>query len=222
MTITLAFLALLMAVFVGWLISQSVNVSPWVPHTAEGYQAPHLPRGATAPRVGLAVFLAVVTSVFALTISAYMVRMEYGADWQPVAEPNLLWVNTAILLLGSVALQLAWSAAKHGIAATLRLGLMAGALCTVIFIIGQYMVWRQLNAAGYYATGNPANAFFYLLTALHAVHLLGGLVALAGPMRRAWRDADTSKVVPGIELCALYWHYLLALWVVLFALVLST
>lgn len=222
MTITLAFLALLMAVFVGWLISQSVNVRPWVAHTSSGYQAPHLPRGATGPRVGLAVFLAVVTSVFALTISAYMVRMEYGTDWRPLAEPDLLWVNTAILLLGSIALQLAWNAAKHGIGGTLRLGMLAGTLCTVFFIIGQYMVWQQLNAAGYYAADNPANAFFYLLTALHALHLVGGLVALIGPMRRAWRDDESAKIVPAIELCALYWHYLLVLWAVLFALVLST
>lgn len=222
MTITLIVLALLMAALVAWLIRQSINVRPWVAQSASAGHVPHVPAGATAARVGLAVFLAVVSAVFALTVSAYLMRMEHGADWRPLPEPTLLWINTGILLLASGGLQRAWGAARRGEAAALRSGLAAAGLCTVAFIGGQILVWQQLDAAGHYLTTNPANAFFFLLTALHAVHLLGGLAALAGSVFRTWRGARPAEVRASVELCALYWHFLLLVWAVLFGLVLST
>lgn len=222
MTVTLVFLALLMALFAGWLLSQSFNVRPWIAHSASADQARHLPPSVTAPRVGLAVFLAVATSLFALTVSAYMMRMDMGADWRPLPAPGLLWVNTGILLLGSIGLQRAWNAARRGQAGALRRNLLAGGACAIAFIGGQYLVWRQLNAAGYYLTANPANAFFYLLTALHALHLFGGLVAWAGALSKLRHGAAPEAVRARVELCAVYWHYLLALWIVLFGLVLLT
>lgn len=226
MTVTLVFLAILMAAFVAWLVRQSINVRPWVAESGKTGHVPHLPAAATAPWVGLAVFLAVVTSLFALSVSAYMMRMGHGAghgtDWRPLPEPGLLWVNTGVLLLGSLAMQWAWGAAKRGNNKALRLGLMAGGACTIAFIGGQYLVWLQLNAAGYYATANPANAFFYLLTALHALHLLGGLVAWARMIPRVWGGATPLQVRESVGLCAIYWHYLLVIWAVLFGLVLAT
>jgi len=222
MTVTLVFLTLLLAVFVGWLVSQTINVKPWIAQSATAGHVRHVPKGATAPRLGLAVFLAVVTALFALTISAYLMRMEHGADWRALPEPNLLWINTGILLLGSVALQWAWGCAKRNNRDGLSLGLSAGGAFTITFIAGQYLVWRQLNATGYYMTANPANAFFFLLTALHALHLVGGLVAWARTLRKLWSGAEPSQVRASVELCALYWHFLLVIWAVLFALVLST
>lgn len=222
MMTTLIFLALLMAVFVAWLLSQSINVRPWVAQ-AEGASHPrHLPEGFTAARVGLGVFLAVATSVFALTISAYTMRMHVGTDWRPMPGPALLWANTAVLLLGSIALQWAWGAVKRGEKRALEWGLTAGGLCAMAFIAGQYVVWRQLEAAGYYLTANPANAFFYMMTALHALHLLGGLVAWARTMLKLRRGAGQDVVRASVELCAVYWHYLFVIWAVLFGLVLST
>lgn len=226
MTVTLVFLALLMAGFVAWLLAQSINVRPWVAESSKTEHVPHLPEGATAPRVALAVFLAVVTSLFALTISAYLMRMGHGhghgSDWRVLPEPGMLWVNTGILLLGSIALQLAWGAAKRGNREILQLGLMAGGICTIAFIGGQYLVWQQLSAAGYYLTGNPANSFFYMLTALHALHLLGGLVAWGRILVTVQGGAKLPQVLGRIELCAIYWHFLFAVWLALFALLLST
>jgi cytochrome c oxidase subunit 3 len=226
MTVTLVFLALLMAGFVAWLLVQSINVRPWVAESGKAGRTAYLPSGATAPRVALAVFLAVVTSIFALTISAYLMRMGHGAghhsDWKPLPEPGLLWVNTGILLLGSIALQLAWEAAKRGNKETLQLSLLAGGACTIAFIGGQYLVWQQLNAAGYYLSGNPANSFFYLLTALHALHLLGGLVAWGRILMGVQAGAAPPQVRGSVELCAIYWHFLFAVWLALFALLLST
>ncbi|MBA1147669.1 cytochrome c oxidase subunit 3 [Ectothiorhodospiraceae bacterium WFHF3C12] len=220
MTVTLVFLAVLMAAFAGWLISQSVNVKPWVAASPEAVRAHHWPAGLTAPRIALVVFLAVVTSLFALGVSAYLSRMEYGVDWEPVPEPGLLWLNTGVLVLASVALQTAWKAARQGNGVRLMRWLAAGGLLTVAFIAGQLIVWRGLADAGYYVASNPANAFFYLLTGLHALHLLGGLIAWTRPLVRLSRGGAPGEVLGAVELCAVYWHYLLAIWAALFAILL--
>ena len=220
MTATLVFLAVLMAVFVGWLLRSSINVQPWVPHPETARQASKLPQGFTAARVGLAVFIAVATSLFALTISAYTMRMHMAADWRHLHAPQLLWVNTVLLLLGSIGLQWAWSGVKRGDARRLRFGLAMGGACSIAFVVGQYFAWRQLNAAGFYASANPANAFFFMMTALHAAHLLGGLVAWGRTSRKVLRGWSPVLVRGSVELCALYWHYLFIVWIVLFALIL--
>ncbi|PWG64646.1 cytochrome c oxidase subunit 3 [Spiribacter halobius] len=222
MTVTLVFLALLMAGFAGWLVSQSVNVRPWVagPLAAEAVPPERVLR---TGRLGLAVFLAVVTSLFALAISAYLMRMEHGADWRALPEPGLLWVNSACLVLASLALQRAWGSAARGGGRELKRSLAVGGALTVLFVAGQLLAWRQLVDAGYYLTANPANAFFMFLTALHAAHLIGGLLVWARLLRRARAGTTTpTQLAEGVGLCALYWHYLLLLWAILFALLLAT
>lgn len=221
MTTTLVFLVVIMAAFVIWLVRQSINVRPWVAETSAAEGTPFLPDSATAPRIALGIFLAVATSLFALCISAYLMRMEMAANWQSVPTPGLLWANTAILVLASVFLQWSWHSAKIGNGKTLRAGLTAGGICTAAFIIGQYLVWLDLQEAGFYLGSNPASAFFYMLTALHAVHLLGGLVAWSGILLKL-RHGPPQDVRPNVELCAVYWHFLLLIWLVLFSLILRT
>lgn len=224
MTVTLVFLALLLAIFVGWLLSRTLNVQPWAAGCPPQAEADRLPKIFTTPRVGLAVFLAVITSLFALTISAYGMRMHPGmaSDWISVPIPRILWFNTTILVLGSTALQWAWHAAARHQQAALRQALLAGGVLTLAFIAGQALAWSQLNAGGYSLTANPANSFFYFVTALHAAHLLGGLVAWIKTARRVWRGAAPGEVRTSVELCAWYWHYLLVIWVILFGLLLVT
>jgi cytochrome c oxidase subunit III len=84
------------------------------------------------------------------------------------------------------------------------------------------VVWRQLNAAGFYLDSNPASAFFFVLTGLHVLHLIGGLVVWGKATLRMSVTGPSQGVRLSIELCALYWHFLLAVWVVLFALLTST
>ncbi|MEI4584053.1 hypothetical protein WAC45_27600, partial [Klebsiella pneumoniae] len=67
------------------------------------------------------------------------------------------------------------------------IGLLAGGVSAVVFVIGQLLAWQQLNVAGYFLTANPANAFFYLITAGHGLHVLGGLAALGRTVAKAWR-----------------------------------
>ena len=101
--------------------------------------------------------------------------------------------------------------------------MLAGGIFAVAFLAGQLLAWRQLQAAGYYAAGNPATAFFYLLTAVHGLHLLGGLFVWGRVVARTWgRDATVGAARLSVELCTVYWHYLLVVWLVLFGLLLIT
>ena len=86
------------------------------------------------------------------------------------------------------------------------------------FLAGQLLAWRELVVAGYVLAGNPANSFFYLITGLHGLHILGGLFALARTIGKARDGADTVALARSIELCAIYWHFLLVVWLVLFVL----
>ncbi len=221
MTFALVFLAVIMATVIGWLLRQTLNTQPWDATDPVENRPGRGVLTATPAKIGLWTFLAVVTSLFALFLSAYLMRMQLG-DWRPLAEPNLLWLNTAILALASVAFQLTRGAATRGQLLTVKVGLIVGGVCTTMFLLGQLIAWQQLNASGYFMAGNPANSFFYLLTALHGLHLLGGMWVWGRTTTRVFTSADVGSVRLSVELCTVYWHYLLLVWIGLFALLLST
>jgi cytochrome c oxidase subunit 3 len=220
--ITIAFLAVIGAIVAWWLSHQRLTAKPWLEEGAIG----DVPAAAAVPipaaKIGLGVFLAVVGSLFALFSSAYLMRMHMAADWRPLPLPTLLWLNTGVLISSSVALQWAQVAAHRGRMDGVRAGLLAGGALALAFLAGQLLAWRQLDAAGFFLASNPANSFFYLITAVHGLHMLGGLVALARTTGKMWRDPDIDKLRLSIELCAIYWHFLLLVWLVLFALLLHT
>lgn len=174
------------------------------------------------PQLGLRVFLGVATVLFSLFVVAYSDRMTFGNDWRPMPEPWVMWVNTAILVFSSVAMHLAWVGADRGRIDDVRVGLLAGGGFAFAFVAGQLLAWQQLVALGYFAATNPANAFFYLITAVHAAHLMGGLVAWGITTAKVWRGFEAAEVRVSVELCAVYWHFLLVVWLVLFGLLLLT
>ena len=221
MTITLIFLAIIMATVITWLLRQTLNAQPWDANDPLENQPGRGVLKVDPAKIGLLSFIAVVTSLFALFLSAYMMRMNFG-DWRPLVEPNVLWVNTAILVLASAAFQLTRNAATRDQLRTVKVGLLVGGVCTALFLSGQLFAWQQLNASGYFMTSNPANSFFYLLTALHGLHLLGGMWVWGRTTLRLMTGADAQSVRLSVELCAVYWHYLLLVWIGLFALLLST
>ena len=165
--------------------------------------------------VGLRVFLGVVTVVFSLLVVAYSDRMSIS-DWRPVPEPLLMWLNIIVLVASSVAMQWAVISARKGRTANVEAGMLVGGACALAFLAGQILVGRQLDALGYYAPTNPALAFLYLLTVLHGVHILGGLVAWGRTVARIWGGRKADQVRMSVELCAFYWHFLLVVWLVLF------
>jgi cytochrome c oxidase subunit III len=220
MTITLVFLSCLMGAILWWLFKQSINVQPWVAQaSATDVHAAVLAR--PAAKTALWLFLAVVTSLFALFISAYAVRMQVG-DWTALPKPTLLWWNTGLLVVTSAAMQWTAIAASRADPVAVKKGLMAAGALTFAFLAGQLIVWQQLSSDGYFLSTNPANSFFYLLTALHGLHVLGGLVAWGRTAAKVRRGVDPAQVRLSVELCAIYWHFLLAVWLVLFVLLLST
>ncbi len=172
-------------------------------------------------KLGLRVFLAVVTVVFLLLVVVYVHRAGL-ADWRPLPKPWLLWPNTAMLILSSVGLQWARVAANRGQIDGVKAGLLAGGGFAFAFLAGQLLAWQQLAAWGYFTASNPANALFCLLTAVHGVHLLGGLVAWGRTTAKVWRGVEVAQVRLSVELCAVYWHFLLLVWLVLFGLLLFT
>lgn len=166
-------------------------------------------------RVGLWVFMAVASVLFSALVSAYLVRMNLP-DWRSLPEPKLLWLNTALLGLSSLFLQRAtWASRQQRLEATRR-NLRLGGLLGFAFVAGQLLAWSQLQAMGYFLTSNPSSSFFYLMTALHALHLLGGLVAWGVVSSR------TPPAPLAVELCTTYWHFLLLVWLVLYGLLLLT
>ena len=189
--------------------------NPGIDETRQSYRFSARP----ARRVALVLFLAVVTSLFFLLVMAYSERMEL-ADWDPVREPGILWFNSVLLVLASMAMQQARNRAVAGLDPARWLA--ASGVLAVVFLAGQYLAWRALDQSGYYDMASPAYAFFLLVTALHAVHLAGGLYVWARTVIRRLQGAEPADLAPTIELNALYWHYLLLLWVVLFVLLLTT
>jgi len=216
----LIILAVILALLLGWLLKQSFNVQPWVAEAVDE-TANQGPLNASPRLVGLTTLLAVVTSFFALIMSAYGLRMDYG-DWVPLAEPQLLWVNTGMLVLASLAFQWTRNGAVSGRIWRLKPGLLVTGALTLAFLAGQFTAWRMLVASGQYASSNPANAFFYLLTVAHALHILGGLYVWARATLRVVRGAQPDSVRESVVLCTVYWHFLLIVWLVMFGLLLST
>jgi cytochrome c oxidase subunit 3 len=172
-------------------------------------------------KTGLYLFLAVVTSMFLLFSVSHQMRMAYG-DWVKANEPGILWLNTAILILASICLQIARNSASDQRLKSMQWFLLAALLLTSGFIFGQIEAWREMLAAGLYAQANASYAFFYMFTAIHALHLLGGMWFLTRAGFTAWRQADDPALADRLGLCAIYWHFLLLVWFLLFYLLLSS
>jgi cytochrome c oxidase subunit 3 len=200
---------------------KALSVKPWLtegvlenPDDAGGYDLP-------TEKVGLKVFLTVATVIFTLVSVAYLERLTYG-DWQPLSDPWFLWPNTALLIASSVALQWAVNSLRRGNEAGLRLGLLAGGILAWAFLAGQLLAWQQMSTLGYFASDNPANAFFFLITGLHGFHLLGGLVAWGRTMGKLKKCREIDEIRLSVELCTAYWHFLLVVWLIMFSLMLLT
>lgn len=172
---------------------------------------------ASAAGIGLWVFMGVVTALFSLFIVAYLMRMS-GDDAITIALPWQLWLSSALLVAGSVALQWAGGASRSADPVRARRLLLAGGLCAVGFLGVQLWAWQALLSAQVMPAGNPAGSFFYLLTAMHGLHLAGGLVGWAWTARAAWRPgARLADLAWRIGLIARYWHFMLVVWLLLFA-----
>jgi cytochrome c oxidase subunit 3 len=170
-------------------------------------------------QLGVWILLTAVIMLFAGLSSAYIV-LRGVPTWQYIQLPWLLWPNTAILLLSSVALDISRRAVRRNDLASMKRWLAAGAVLGVAFLAGQLAAWRQLVHAGVYLPSTLQSSFFYILTGLHGLHLAGGLVALGLILLRAVQGRLNAFNYEPLKLCALYWHVMDGLWVYLFMLLL--
>jgi len=187
-------------------------------------------------RLGLLVALTPVIMLFVSFSSAYVVRQglptldprtnQLVRDWIPITLPKLLLINTAVLILSSLFMELARWQIKGQVASVLLAdpGVIAGdqvrmpwlSITTILgltFLFGQWTAWRQLAANGFYLATTPSSSFVYLLTGTHAIHLMGGVLALffAGIASLLRRSVATRSIV--VDVTAWYWHFMAALWI---------
>jgi len=196
-----------------------VMKKPWLHEPAgELNDGPLFP--VARPTLGFRIFLVIVGFLFTLMVGAFADRLVLG-DWLAMPEPWTLWLNTAFLLASSVALSRASKRLDSG-AGDLKALVIFGVVVGIAFVIGQLAAWMQLLSQGYLASANPAYAFFYMLTGAHAVHVLGGLGVLVNLAFKLGGGAEPGRLGTALRLCAAYWHFLLIVWFVLFALLLFT
>ncbi|MDQ3803358.1 MAG: cytochrome c oxidase subunit 3, partial [Acidobacteriota bacterium] len=176
-------------------------------------------------RIGVLVGLASILMMFTALASAYVVRsgLPTSFDWRPMDVPGFVWLSTALILASSLTYGLAKRALGRGEEAGYRRWLSVTLLLGVGFLASQLMAWRQLVARGVYLASNPHSSFFYVLTGLHAIHLLGGILALVFLIAYARRAAAAAGGGPAkrrtlTDAVGLYWHFMDGLWVFLFLL----
>src|SRR6202048_699710 len=186
-------------------------------------------------RLGLVVGLTGIVMIFISFSSAYVVRQGLPTldprtnlllhDWFPVPLPRLLLVNTGVLLISTFTMELARRQAARkaalarlagvpGVAAEEKISWLAlTAVLGLSFLTGQWMVWRELAAGGFYLSSSPSSSFVYLLTGMHGVLLFGGVVAVltAGIASMLRRPADSQSIV--VDVTGWYWHFMAFLWV---------
>ena len=176
-------------------------------------------------RIGVFVGIASILMMFSALASALVVRLglpgQSGLPRTPV--PTFLWVSTALIVLSSVTIAAALRALRRGAAAGFRLWLGATLVLGLGFLSAQLLAWRQLVAQGFYLASNPHSSFFYVLTGLHGIHLVGGIVGLAYLLARAMRAPAGGargevRLRAFADVVAIYWHFMDGLWVFLFLL----
>jgi|SRR5215813_1999219 len=207
------------------------GVSPF-PLEDRGWEgAPSFEMRLRRARLGLLVGLVGIVMVFISFTSAYIVRQGLPTlepntntlvrDWFSIRLPGLLFLNTLVLLISSGSMELARRQALRGVQLNRDSGafwLGATVLLGLGFLIGQWTVWRRLEADGFYISSNPSSSFVYLLTGAHAVHVLGGVLGLLVACGAVFlrRPAESRVVV--VDIAAWYWHFMAVLWVYIFSL----
>jgi cytochrome c oxidase subunit 3 len=163
------------------------------------------------------VSLASIAMLFTSLSSAYIVRSGVTYDWYPMAAPRVMFGSTALLLLCSVAIEIARRKLKQGLAASYSKYLLLTGFLGLGFLVSQLIAWRQLAAHGIYISTHPHSSFFYVLTGAHGVHIAGGLLGLTFLWLRSGRLV-AGKRQAAADAVAIYWHFMGALWIYLFLL----
>ena len=174
-------------------------------------------------RILTAFLLLVVLMTFGGLMAAYVVIATNGvAEWTPFALPVQVWVSTAIILISSFTFHLAKTAVDHDDQPAAKKWFLTTTVLGAAFISSQLLAWLALAARGLYMRGNPYAGFFYVLTAVHAIHVIGGITALGAILLRSWYPTVNTGQIAKRKILAQtvgwYWHFMGALWVAIFIL----
>ncbi len=159
-------------------------------------------------------FIVTIIMLFASMTSAFIVKQADGS-WLDYELPSIFWFTTGVIITSSGLLQWAYFAAKQDQFNRVKILVGLTALLGLVFLAGQWLSWAELVAMDVYFVGNPAGSFIYVLTGLHAFHLITGIVFLIIVLISAFRYRVHSKNLVRMEMCTTYWHFLGALWVYL-------
>lgn len=176
--------------------------------------------GPPSPRryhTGVALGIVSILMFFMALASAYLVQRTTSERWVPVHLPAILWVNTIILLASSATMERARKRLGQADISGFRSLWLITTVLGLAFLAGQLAAWRQLVEQGIYVATNQGSSFFYIFTAVHGVHLLGGICALVYVYRRKFESAKIS-VSLAAEVSSYYWHFMDGLWLFLLAL----
>ena len=170
-------------------------------------------------RIGMWVLLASIAMLFTSLSSAYIVRAGSAGDWFRLAMPRAVLMSTALILISSGAFQMAKRKMNADLPSAFFNWLLVTGVFGLLFVGSQVLAWKQLAAQGIFLTSNPHSSFFYLLTATHAVHVIGGLLAVAFLLIRSQGKCVISeRRRAATDAVAIYWHFMDALWIYLFLL----
>jgi cytochrome c oxidase subunit III len=173
-------------------------------------------------RLGMWVGLASILMLFTALTSAYIVRAGLSEDWRPLQVPGFLWLSTALILASSLTFKLAQRAINRFEVKAYNQWVAVTGLLGLGFLTTQLLAWRQLVAQGIYLASNPHSSFFYVLTGVHGIHLLGGILGLCYLLFRTWNILGSREALIKRQRAAgvigLYWHFMDGLWVYLFLL----
>jgi cytochrome c oxidase subunit 3 len=159
--------------------------------------------------------IASIVMLFAALTSAYIVRQAEG-NWLEFKLPGALWATSAILLISSITMHWSVIAAKRNQITQLKTAIAITTFLGTAFLVGQWIAWTQLVDAKVFFVGNPSGSFLYVLTGLHALHLISGLIFLLIVFVRTFLNLVNAENKLSLEMCATYWHFLDGLWLYLF------
>jgi cytochrome c oxidase subunit 3 len=167
--------------------------------------------------------LVAIMMTFGGLIAAYVViQSNKVAEWRPFDLPIPVWISTIVIIASSVTYEFAKRAIAHNLHAAAKKWLIITTALGAAFVSSQSLAWLELTRRGMYMRGNPYAGFFYVLTAIHAVHVIGGICALGSILLRSWHPTGSTEAIKQrtalSQVVGWYWHFMGGLWLVLFVL----
>ena len=172
-------------------------------------------------KFALWLFCVSVVMIFGALTSAYIVRQAEG-NWLVFELPQLFWINSGVILVSSITMHWAYLSAKRDSLEKVKIAMVITTILGVSFLVGQYLAWGDLVDQKVYLVGNPSGSFVYILSGLHGLHIVGGVIFLLIVLSSTFKYKVHSKSLNQIEMCATYWHFLGGLWLYLFVFLLLT